>query len=430
MSLSVILLLSCCFYLAIGFPVAFALGFSTLTALIFGADFPLFVLLKQTYEGVDSFPLMAVPFFILAAELMSGGSLTEVLLKFAAQFVGHKRGGLGYTNVVSLTFFSGISGSALADAAGPGSMMIRMMDKAGYDRSYAAALTAATAIVGPIIPPSIIMIIYALQDDRVSVGALFIAGFVPGILIAAGMAAVNWYVSKERNYKGIPSNETFAEKMWVTWKAIPALLLPVIILGGMRAGWFTPTEASVVAVFYALVCGKWVYRTLEWKAVPDILSRSALMTASVLIIIGTSNAFAWILTIDGLPIKLAEWMGAQDMSAFTFLIAVNIFLLIFGIFIEPLPGVMVLVPILAPVAAKLGIDPIHFAMVVIFNLTLGMITPPVGGLLFVTSNVAKVPLDALTRELKPFLIAHAIILALLTFIPALSTWAPHALGFQ
>jgi len=430
MSLSVILLLSCCFYLAIGFPVAFALGFSTLTALIFGADFPLFVLLKQTYEGVDSFPLMAVPFFILAAELMSGGSLTEVLLKFAAQFVGHKRGGLGYTNVVSLTFFSGISGSALADAAGPGSMMIRMMDKAGYDRSYAAALTAATAIVGPIIPPSIIMIIYALQDDRVSVGALFIAGFVPGILIAAGMAAVNWYVSKERNYKGIPGNETFAEKMWVTWKAIPALLLPVIILGGMRAGWFTPTEASVVAVFYALVCGKWIYRTLEWKAVPDILSRSALMTASVLIIIGTSNAFAWILTIDGLPIKLAEWMGAQDMSAFTFLIAVNIFLLIFGIFIEPLPGVMVLVPILAPVAAKLGIDPIHFAMVVIFNLTLGMVTPPVGGLLFVTSNVAKVPLDALTRELKPFLIAHAIILVMLTFIPALSTWVPHALGFQ
>jgi tripartite ATP-independent transporter DctM subunit len=430
MSLSVILLLSCCFYLAIGFPVAFALGFSTLTALIFGADFPLFVLLKQTYEGVDSFPLMAVPFFILAAELMSGGSLTEVLLKFAAQFVGHKRGGLGYTNVVSLTFFSGISGSALADAAGPGSMMIRMMDKAGYDRSYAAALTAATAIVGPIIPPSIIMIIYALQDDRVSVGALFVAGFIPGILIAAGMAAVNWYVSKERNYKGIPGNETLAEKMLVTWKAIPALLLPVIILGGMRAGWFTPTEASVVAVFYALVCGKWIYRTLEWKAVPDILSRSALMTASVLIIIGTSNAFAWILTIDGLPIKLAEWMSTQEMSAFTFLIAVNIFLLIFGIFIEPLPGVMVLVPILAPVAAKLGIDPIHFAMVVIFNLTLGMITPPVGGLLFVTSNVAKVPLDALTRELKPFLIAHAIILGLLTFIPALSTWAPHAFGFK
>ena len=430
MSLSLILILSVCVYLAMGVPVAFALGLSTLTALLLGADYPLFVLLKQTYEGVDSFPLMAVPFFILAAELMSGGSLTEVLLKFAAQFVGHKRGGLGYTNVVSLTFFSGISGSALADAAGPGSMMIRMMDKAGYNRAYAAALTAATAIVGPIIPPSIIMIIYALQDERVSVGALFIAGFIPGILIAAGMAMVNWQVSKARNYRGVEDTATFAEKMWVSWKALPALFLPVLILGGMRAGWFTPTEASVVAVFYALVCGKWIYRTLQWSAVPNILSRSALMTASVLIIIGTSNAFAWVLTIDGLPIKLAEWMSAQDMSALTFLVVVNIFLLIFGIFIEPLPGVMVLVPILAPVAAKLGIDPIHFAMVVIYNLTLGMITPPVGGLLFVTSNVAKVPLGALTRELKPFLLAHAIILLMLTFVPSLSTWAPHALGFQ
>lgn len=430
MSLSLILLLSCCIYLAIGMPVAFALGLSTLTALLLGADFPLFVLLKQTYEGVDSFPLMAVPFFILAAELMSGGSLTEVLLKFAAQFVGHKRGGLGYTNVVSLTFFSGISGSALADAAGPGSMMIRMMDRAGYDRAYAAALTAATAIVGPIIPPSIIMIIYALQDERVSVGALFVAGFIPGLLIAVGMCLVNYRVSHRRNYRGTGGHETLAEKLLVSWKALPALLLPVLILGGMRAGWFTPTEASVVAVFYALACGKWIYRTLQWSALPAILSRSALMTASVLIIIGTSNAFAWVLTIDGLPIALADWMSTQQLSPLAFLVSVNIFLLVFGIFIEPLPGVMVLVPILAPVAAKLGIDPIHFAMVVIYNLTLGMITPPVGGLLFVTSNVSKVPLAALTRELKPFLLAHALILALLTFVPALSTWAPRALGFN
>ena len=379
MSLSLILLLSTCAFLALGMPVAFALGVSTLTAIMFGSDYPLIVMLKQTYEGVDSFPLMAVPFFILAAELMSGGSLTEVLLKFAAQFVGHRRGGLGYTNVVSLTFFSGISGSALADAAGPGSMMIRMMDKAGYDRPYAAALTAATAIVGPIIPPSIIMIIYALQDENVSVGALFIAGFVPGILIAVGMCAVNWKISMARNYRGADDVATWQDKLETCWKALPALMLPVLILGGMRAGWFTPTEASVVAVFYALVCGKFVYRTLKWQALPDILSRSALLTASVLIIIGMSNAFAWVLTIDGLPIKLAEWMSTQAFSQIGFLIAVNIFLLIFGIFIEPLPGVMILVPILAPVAAKLGVDPIQFAMIVIYNLTLGMITPPSAG---------------------------------------------------
>ncbi len=430
MSASLILLLCTCGFLAIGLPVAFALGLSTLAAIVFGTTFPLFVLLKETFSGIDSFPLMAVPFFILAAELMSGGSLTEVLLKFASQFVGHKRGGLGYTNVGALTFFSGISGSALADAAGPGSMMIKMMDKAGYDRSYAAALTAATAIVGPIIPPSIIMIVYALQDERVSVGKLFVAGLLPGLLIAVGMCIVNWRIANKRNYRGVGEMPPAKEMLQTTFKAIPALLLPIIILGGMRAGWFTPTEASVVAVFYALICGKFIYRTLEWKAIPDILARSALLTASVLIIIGLSNAFAWVLTIEGVPQKLAEWMIAQQFSVIGFLIAVNIFLLIFGIFIEPLPGVMVLVPILAPVAAKLGVDPIHFAMIVIFNLTLGMITPPVGGLLFVTSNVSRVPLNDLVRELKPFLLAHAIILVMLTFIPALSTWLPLALGFK
>jgi len=430
MSASLILLLSVCVFLAMGVPVAFALGLSTVTALAVTGNFPLLVLLKETFTGVDSFPLMAVPFFILAAELMSGGSLTEVLLKFAGQFVGHKRGGLGYTNVVSLTFFSGISGSALADAAGPGSMLIRMMDKAGYDRAYAAALTASTAIVGPIIPPSIIMIIYALADDRVSVGALFVAGVIPGILIAAAMCVVNWHISRQRNYRGEGALPPWPEILKTSWNAMPAILLPVLILGGMRAGWYTPTEASVVAVFYAIVCGKYIYKTLTWAMIPDILWRSALLTASVLIIIGMSASFAWVLTIEGVPQLMANWISSLDLSVWGFLIVLNVFLLLFGIFIEPLPGVMVLVPILAPVAAKLGIDPIHFAMIVIYNLTLGMITPPVGGLLFVTSNVSRVPMSDLTRELKPFLWAHAVVLVVLTFVPALSTWAPHAFGFK
>jgi len=430
MNASLILLISVCIYLAVGVPVAFALGLSTMTALVVTGNFPLIVLLKETFTGIDSFPLMAVPFFILAAELMSGGSLTEVLLKFAGQFVGHKRGGLGYTNVVALTFFSGISGSALADAAGPGSMLIRMMDKAGYSRAYAAALTASTAIVGPIIPPSIIMIIYALADDNVSVGALFVAGLIPGVLIAVAMCVVNWYISKERNYKGDGQSPSLDEIIHTTWKALPAVLLPVLILGGMRAGWFTPTEASVVAVFYALLCGKYVYGTLEWKAVPDILSRSALLTASVLLIIGMSASFAWVLTIEGVPQIVAGWIVEMQLSPWMFLVVINIFLLLFGIFIEPLPGVMVLVPILAPVAAKVGIEPIHFAMVVIYNLTLGMITPPVGGLLFVTSNVSRVPLSDLTRELTPFLWAHGAVLVLLTFVPALSNWLPHVMGFK
>ncbi|MDO9283474.1 MAG: TRAP transporter large permease, partial [Aquabacterium sp.] len=233
-----------------------------------------------------------------------------------------------------------------------------------------------------------------------------------------------------RNYRGDDEHPGWREILSVSIKATPALLLPVLILGGMRAGWFTPTEATVVAVFYAQFCGKFVYRTLEMAQLPDILARSALLTASVLIIIGMSASFAWVLTIEGLPQQLAAWMVAQHFTPVMFLVVVNVFLLLFGIFIEPLPGVMVLVPILAPVAIKLGVDPVHFAMIVIYNLTLGMITPPVGGLLFVTSNVSRVPMGALVRELKPFLWAHGAILLIITFVPALSTWLPHVMGFK
>ncbi|MDF1483606.1 TRAP transporter large permease [Ramlibacter sp. H39-3-26] len=427
--MSITLFIAAIVLMALGFPVAFALAMSAALAVFAGGRYPQLVVFKEMFTGIDSFPLMAVPFFILAAELMSGGALTVVLLRFAAQFVGHLRGGLGYANILSLTLFSGISGSALADAAGPGSMMVKMMDKAGYSRAYAAALTASTAIVGPIIPPSIIMIIYALQDEQVSVGGLFIAGLIPGILIALAMAVVNWRVCVRRDYRSREPRPTPRAMLVNSVKAIPALMLVVLILVGIRFGIFTPTEASVVAVFYALVCGKWVYRTLEWKALPHIAARSALLTASVLLVVAASAAFAWVLTIEGVPQQLAEAIVGWNLSSSTFLIAVNILLLLFGIFMEPLPGVMILVPILAPIAAALGIDPIHFAMVVIVNLTLGMITPPVGGLLFVTSVATKVPLAALTRELPPFLQAHLVVLVLLTFVPAISTWLPHVLGF-
>lgn len=415
--------------MALGFPVAFALAMAAALAVFVGGRYPQLVVFKEMFTGIDSFPLMAVPFFILAAELMSGGALTAVLLRFAAQFVGHLRGGLGYANVLSLTLFSGISGSALADAAGPGSMMVKMMEKAGYSRAYAAALTSSTAIVGPIIPPSISMIIYAMQDEQVSVGGLFMAGFLPGILIALAMAFVNWRICTQRNYRSTQPRPSAREMLVNSIKAVPALMLIVLILVGIRFGIFTPTEASVVAVFYALVCGKWIYRTLEWKALPAIAARSALLTSSVLLVMATSAAFAWVLTVEGVPQQVSETIVGWNLSPVTFLIAVNILLLVFGIFMEPLPGVMILVPILAPIASALGIDPTHFAMVVIVNLTLGMITPPVGGLLFVTAVSTRVSMAALTRELPPFLLAHFVVLVVLTFVPALSTWLPHALGF-
>lgn len=415
--------------LTLGMPVAFALGIAAWLAILVGGQFPQIVILKEMFTGLDSFPLLAVPFFILAAELMTGGALTAVLLRFAMQFLGHLRGGMGYANIMSLTLFSGISGSALADAAGPGAMMVRMMDDAGYKRAYAAALTASTAVIGPIIPPSIIMIIYALQYDGVSVLDLFLAGFIPGLVIALAMAATNWYVSRKRNYRSSEPRPDARTMLRNTVNAIPALFLLVIIIVGIRSGVFTPTEASVVAVFYALLCGMFFYRTLHLAELPRILASSALLSASVLVMLATSQAFAWVLTIKGIPQDIAATIIAWDLGPIAFLIIVNVLLLLFGIFLEPMPGVMILVPILAPIATGLGVDPIQFGVIVCYNLTLGMISPPVGSLLSVVSMTAKVDLAALVKELTPFLFMHMIVLALLTFVPPLSTWLPHATRF-
>jgi tripartite ATP-independent transporter DctM subunit len=424
------LFVGCIVLLALGVPVAFALGGSTLAAILVDGDLPLVALPKYLFSGIDVFALMAVPFFILTAELMTGGALSEALLRFASQFVGRFRGGLGHTNILTITFFSGISGSALADAAGPGAIMIRMMKNDGYHAEYAAALTAAVSILGPIIPPSISMIIYALAYPEINLIALLIAGVLPGIVIAIAMAAINHAISTRRNYRGVVTKLGVRDYMRNTWRAIPALVLPVLILGGIASGAFTPTEASVVAVFYALAAGRWIYRSLEWRMLPGILSRSALMTASVLIIVAMSAAFAWVLTISRVPQNLTTWIVALQLPPLAFLFVVNLLLLAFGIFIEPLPGVVVLVPMLAPIAHALGINDLQFAIIVIVNLTTGMITPPVGGLLFVTSVVARVPLAKMVGELWPFLWAQIGVLVLLSLVPAISTLLPAAFGYR
>ena len=424
-----VLFIACVLLLALGVPVAFALGGATLGAMLW-QHVPLVALPKYLFSGIDLFALEAVPFFILTAELMTGGELSAVLLRFASQFVGRFRGGLGHTNILTLTFFSGISGSALADAAGPGAIMIRMMRDDGYAPAYDAALTSATSILGPIIPPSISVIIYALAYPDVNLVGLFIAGVVPGILIALGMAVINHVISMRRNYRGAVQALRWNDYVRNTWRALPALVLPALILGGIMSGAFTPTEASVVAVFYALFAGRVLYRTLEWRMLPAILARSALMTASVLIIVGMSAAFAWVLTVSRVPQHLTEWIIGMHLSPLAFLFAVNVLLLVFGIFIEPLPGIVVLVPILAPIAHALGIDELQFGIIVIVNLTMGMITPPVGGLLFVTSIVARVPLAQLVRELWPFLWMQLAVLALLTLFPVLSSGLPNLFGYR
>lgn len=424
-----VLFIVCIVLLALGVPVAFALGGGALLAMAW-QHVPLVALPKYLFSGIDLFALEAVPFFILTAELMTGGELSAVLLRFASQFVGRFRGGLGHTNILTLTFFSGISGSALADAAGPGAIMIRMMRNDGYDPAYAAALTAATSILGPIIPPSISVIIYALAYPDVNLVGLLIAGVVPGIVIAAAMAAINHIISVRRNYRGAQLRLHWRDYLRNTWRAVPALVLPVLILGGIASGAFTPTEASVVAVFYALFAGRVIYRTLDWNKLPGIIARSALITASVMIIVGMSAAFAWVLTVSRVPQDMTHWIVGMHLSPLAFLFAVNLLLLAFGIFIEPLPGIVVLVPILAPIAHALGIDDLQFGIVVIVNLTMGMLTPPVGGLLFVTSIVARVPLARLVKELWPFLWAQLAVLALLSLFPAISAWLPNAFGYR
>ncbi|CAG2153167.1 TRAP transporter large permease [Cupriavidus numazuensis] len=415
--------------MGLGVPIAFAMLIAGLLAVAMQPSLSGLVVVQNLFSGLDSFPLLAMPFFILAAELMSGGALTDVLLTFAARLVGKRRGGLGHANILTLTFFSGISGSALADAAGPGAMLIRMMKRAGYSDAYAAALTASTAIVGPIIPPSIIMIIYSLTDDGVTMTGLFLAGIVPGLLIAASLVVVNHIVSVRRNYRS--SAELLDPRPLFTLflRALPALMLPFIILGGIHFGIFTPTEASAVAVFYALLVGRFVYKTLHVEMLPAILFRTALMTASILFIVGTSAVFAWMLTVGQIPQLIGTWIAGLHLSPIELLLAVNVLLLLVGIFIEPLPGVMIMVPILAPLADAAGIAPLQFAIVVIVNLTLGMITPPVGGLLFVTSVVSEVPMGRMVREMKGMLIALLSVLMLLTYVPALSTWLPGVLGY-
>jgi tripartite ATP-independent transporter DctM subunit len=416
--------------LVIGVPVAFTMVIGSFAAILVHGGFDPVVGVQNMFAGIDSFPLMAIPFFIMAAEIMTGGALTEVLLLFARQLVGHVRGGLGHTSILTLTFFSGISGSALADAAGPGAMLFRMMKKAGYGEGYSASLVATVSLTGPIIPPSIIMIVYALTEPSVTIMGMFLGGVVPGFMIAGSMLAYNHYVSGKRGYRFTEARASARELAAGFVRALPALLMPVIILGGIHLGVFTPTEASAAAVFYALLVGRFVYGTLRMRMLPAILFRTAILSSSILMIIAGSEVFSWVLTVGQLPQQVAQWMAGYGLSPLALFLTINVFLLLAGIFIEPLPGVMIFVPILAPLALAAGLNPLQFGIVTIINLTIGMITPPVGALLFVTSVVTGVPMDKMNRDLLPMLGLLVAVLLLLVLFPPLTTWLPGVFGYS
>lgn len=410
-------------------PIAVAMGLAGAVVLVVADIASPLIIAQRLFSGIDSFPLMAIPFFILAAELMSGGGITDLLLRFAVQVVGRVRGGLGHANILMSVFFGGISGSALADAAGPGSLIIRMMRQAGYAAPYAAALTASSAIIAPIIPPSIIMVIYALTDNSVSVTGLFVAGIVPGLMMAGALAITNHLVSLSRGYGGGEARRPWARFLREDWSVFPALLLPFIILGGIHGGVFTPTEASAVAVFYALLIGFLVTRTLTPGMLPGILVRTALLTSAVLLIISMASLFAWMLTSLQIPQDISRLLLGLGLPPLGLLVAIALFLLVCGLVIDTLPAVIILVPILAPVATAAGIDPLQFAIIVILNLTIGMITPPVGGVLFVITIVARIPMGAIVRAIWPFLLAHLAVLSAIILFPGLANGLPGLLGY-
>jgi len=415
--------------LVLGVPIALAMGGAGMLALVVDGNLSLLSVPQRFFDGINSFPLMAVPFFILAADLMTASGITTALLRFAGAMVGHVRGGMGHVNVVTSVMFAGISGSALADAAGPGAVETRMMARSGYDKAYAAALSAATAVIGPIIPPSIVMVIYALTDSRVTVAGLFLAGVVPGLLMGLALMAMNHYLSVRRGYGTVGKAPGWKVRLHALWKATPVLLMPAIIIAGILTGLFTPTEASAVAVFYALFIGLFVTRTLNARIMARVLLQSGLVTSAALIIVSMASLFAWLLTLLQIPQTIGAAIGGMTTDPVAIMLIVMVFVLVCGLFIDTLPAVIILVPVLAPLSEQFGIHPLHFAMAIVLNLTIGLATPPVGGVLFVMSSVARLRLEELTRAILPLLAALLVVLLAVVLIPSLSTFVPSLFGY-
>jgi tripartite ATP-independent transporter DctM subunit len=373
--------------------------------------------------------LLAVPLFILAADLMNIGSLTDRLLKFCLVLVGRFRGGLGHVNVVANVIFAGMSGSAIADAVGIGRIIIGMMTRDGkYPIAYAGAITASAAIIGPIIPPSIPMVLYALVSDA-SIGYLFLGGVVPGLLLGVAFMIMNAWIARRRNFPVEPS-VPMREIPKITLDAFPALMLPVILLFGIYGGVTTPTEGAALAAAYAMLAGTLIYRAVSWKQLYGALLGSAKATTSVGMLIAGALVFNYVVTIENIPTSLQHFIAGFQLSKIGFLLLVNAILFILGCILEGSTILLVIVPILIPSARALGIDLVHFGVVVVVNIMIGLLTPPYGLLLFIIANMTKQPLAAIVREAAPFIGAAVVVLAFITFVPELVLWLPRAVGYK
>jgi tripartite ATP-independent transporter DctM subunit len=385
---------------------------------------------EQLLNGMyTSYVLLAIPLFILAAEFMNSGSIMDRLLKFCNALVGRWRGGLAHVNVVQSLIFAGMSGSALADAAGSGKIMQVLMTKDGrYTPAFAAALTAASSVIGPIIPPSIPLVIYALVSDT-SIGYLFLGGVIPGVLLGIAQMALIAYTARRRNFPVEPPVPV-RELPRIAWQAFPALMMPVILLGLMYSGVTTPTEAAAAAAFYALVVSTLVYRSFGWRDLHHSLMNSARMTISIGMLIAGAIVFNYVITVENIPKTISAVLKAYELSPVAFLLLANLLLLLLGCFLEGTTILLIIVPVMLPTAQVLGIDPVHFGVVAVVNIMIGLITPPYGLLLFMMVKIADVPLKDIVRDILPFLGVMIAALALITFVPELVLFLPRLFGYQ
>ncbi len=412
--------------LLINMPIAFALGIAAATTLLLDDTLPINSIVTRAFVGVDSFTLLAIPFFIIAGELMNACGITERIVNFARSLVGHIRGGLAHVSIVSSMFFSGISGSATADASALGSMMIPAMKKNGFDADYAVAVNASSSAMGPIIPPSIMMVIYG-SIANVSIAQLFLGGFVPGVMVGLGLMAMAYVIAKKRNYPA-PSRSELPPVLGSLRGAAWALAMPVIILGGIFSGVFTATEAGVVAVAYAALVGTFVYRTLTFRLVGELLVSAAVTTAAAMFLIAMATSFAWLLAWAGFGAAVLDVLGGVSADPTVALLLILVFILMLGLFIEGIPILIIFTPVLLPVVLGLGIDPVFFGVVLVMAVVIGSVTPPVGILTYICCAIAGITISQAFRGLVPFCAVLIAILLLCAVVPALVMTVPNVFG--
>ena len=451
-----------------GIPVAIAMAGASLVYILASGTLPPFAVVHRMIGGIDSFPLLAVPFFILAGNLMNNAGITNRIYNFALALVGWLKGGLGHVNVLGSVIFAGMSGTAIADAAGLGTIEIKAMKDHGYATEFAVGVTAASATLGPIIPPSLPFVIYAMMAN-VSVGALFLAGILPGVLMALLMMATVAYFAHKNGWGGdirfsgsrfgkalietavvagwplavwglvdagaqpqltvaVALVLLFAADRIFRFQAVLPIMTPVLLIGGMTTGIFTPTEGAIAACVWAMVLGLAWYRTLSWKMFVKVCLDTVETTATVMFIVAAASIFGWMLTATGVTAQIAEWVLAVTKQPWLFLLMANLLMLFVGCFLEPTAAITILVPILLPIARQLGVDPVHFGLVMVLNLMIGLLHPPMGMVLFVLARVAKLSVERTTMAILPWLVPLLLSLILLTYIPAIGLWLPRQMG--